>query len=100
VSGGGYFRILPYWLSRAGLSRINSRERQPFIFYMHPWEIDPGQPRVRVGIVSRFRHYTNLDRCEERLKRLLSEFRFAPARDVLESRGLLDARRDASSAAA
>jgi polysaccharide deacetylase family protein (PEP-CTERM system associated) len=92
VSGGGYFRIFPYWLSRAGLHRINSRQRRPFVFYMHPWEIDPQQPRVRVGIVSRFRHYTNLHRFEERLRRLLAEFRFASVREVLESRALLKLR--------
>jgi polysaccharide deacetylase family protein (PEP-CTERM system associated) len=89
VSGGGYFRIFPYWLSRAGLQRINSKQRRPFVFYMHPWEIDPGQPRVKVGLVSRFRHYTNLDQCEARLKRLLGEFDFASMREVLDSRGLL-----------
>lgn len=90
VSGGGYFRIFPYWLSRAGLTRINVHHRRPFVFYMHPWEIDPDQPRVRVGLVSRFRHYTNLDRFEARLKRLLGEFRFASMREVLEGRGLLN----------
>jgi polysaccharide deacetylase family protein (PEP-CTERM system associated) len=89
VSGGGYFRIFPYWLSRAGLHRINSQQNRPFVFYMHPWEIDPDQPRVKVGLVSRFRHYTNLDRCEARLKRLLGEFEFAPMCEVLDSRGLL-----------
>lgn len=92
VSGGGYFRIFPYWLSRAGLQRINSRQRRPFVFYMHPWEIDPGQPRVRVGPVSRFRHYTNLHRFENRLKRLLGEFQFTTMREVLESRSLLKPR--------
>jgi polysaccharide deacetylase family protein (PEP-CTERM system associated) len=92
VSGGGYFRIFPYWLSRAGLRRINSRQRRPFVFYMHPWEIDPDQPRVSVGLVSRFRHYTNLNRCEARLERLLREFQFATMREVLEARGLLKLR--------
>jgi polysaccharide deacetylase family protein (PEP-CTERM system associated) len=89
VSGGGYFRLLPYALTRAGLRQINERLARPFTFYLHPWEIDPGQPRVRVGWLSRFRHYTNLDRCEARLRRLLKEFRFAPMREVLESTGLL-----------
>ena len=88
VCGGGYFRIFPYWLTRAGLRQINAR-CQPFPFYLHPWEIDPEQPRIRVGALSRFRHYTNLHRCEPRLERLLSEFSFAPMRDVLCERGLL-----------
>ncbi len=89
ICGGGYFRIFPYWLTRAGLRQINGR-RRAFPFYLHPWEIDPEQPRVRVGALSRFRHYTNLHRCEHRLGRLLAEFPFAPMRDVLRERGLLE----------
>ncbi len=84
VAGGGYFRIYPYSLTRFALSRINRAEKRPFIFYLHPWEIDPEQPRVRAGWLSTFRHYTNLNRCEERLGRLLRDFRFAPVRDALE----------------
>ena len=89
LAGGGYFRLLPYWFSRWGLASINRRERRPFIFYLHPWEIDPAQPRVPAGRLSRFRHYTNLEKCEERLRRLLHEFRFSTARDGLEQLGLL-----------
>ena len=89
VSGGGYFRILPYWLTRAGLKQINERCARPFTFYVHPWELDPQQPRIRVGWFSRFRHYTNLSRCEARLRRLLSEFAFAPMREALRLQGLL-----------
>src|SRR5262249_26547048 len=74
VSGGGYFRILPYWLTRAGLKQINEREQRPFSFYLHPWELDPEQPRVKVSAFSRFRHYTNLSRCEARLRRVLGDF--------------------------
>ena len=88
VCGGGYFRIFPYWLTRAGLRQINARRRS-FPFYLHPWEIDPGQPRIRAGTLSRLRHYTSLHRCERRLGRLLGEFRFAPMRDVLCAHGLL-----------
>ncbi len=84
VAGGGYFRIYPYWLTRFALSRINRAEVRPFIFYLHPWEIDPEQPRIRAGWLSTFRHYTNLNRCESRLRRLLRDFRFAPVREVLE----------------
>jgi hypothetical protein len=91
VSGGGYFRILPYWLTRAGLRQINGQRRRPFAFYVHPWELDPAQPRVKVGAVSRFRHYTNLSRCESRLRRMLDEFSFAPMREALRLRGLLAA---------
>ena len=89
VAGGGYFRLLPYWLSHWGLTSINQREQRPFIFYLHPWEIDPSQPRVAASWLSRFRHYTNLEKCEERLRLLLGEFEFGTARDSLVQLGLL-----------
>ncbi len=74
-SGGGYFRLLPYWLSRMNMRRVNAHDNQPCIFYFHPWEIDPDQPRqANISAKSRFRHYTNLDRMEGRLKRLLKDF--------------------------
>ena len=89
VAGGGYFRLLPYWLSSWGLGSINRHESRPFIFYLHPWEVDPEQPRVAARWLSRFRHYTNLEKCEARLKRLLAEFQFGTARDALTHSGLL-----------
>jgi len=89
VSGGGYFRILPYWVTRAGLKQINEKAGRPFTFYLHPWEVDPEQPRVKVSAFSRFRHYTNLHRCEARLRRVLGDFRFGTMRQVLEQRELL-----------
>lgn len=89
VSGGGYFRILPYWLTRAGLRQINERRGRPFAFYLHPWELDPRQPRIKVGAFSSFRHYTNLSRCEARLRRVLGDFAFTSMHEVLEQRGLL-----------
>jgi polysaccharide deacetylase family protein (PEP-CTERM system associated) len=89
VSGGGYFRLLPYWFTRNGLRSINERDGMPFTFYLHPWEIDVDQPRVEVGFVSRFRHYTNLSKCEARLRRLLTDFSFTTMRNVLRGRGLL-----------
>jgi polysaccharide deacetylase family protein (PEP-CTERM system associated) len=85
VGGGGYFRLYPYWFTRFALTHINRRGRRPFMFYLHPWEIDPEQPRIAAGVVSSFRHYTNLQRCEPRLRGLLGTFRFAPARDVLKT---------------
>ena len=91
VAGGGYFRLFPYGLSRWGLASINRRELRPFVFYLHPWEIDPAQPRVSASWLSRFRHYTNLGKCEQRLRRLLAEFRFGTARDGLAQLGLLSA---------
>jgi polysaccharide deacetylase family protein (PEP-CTERM system associated) len=82
IAGGGYFRLYPYWLSRWGLGRIN-RAGDPFIFYLHPWEIDPDQPRLNVSAFSRFRHYNNLDKCMGRLESLLGDFRFGSVSDVL-----------------
>lgn len=89
VSGGGYFRLLPYWLTRAGLRKLNLQLDRPFIFYLHPWEVDPDQPRIRTSWKSTLRHYTNLDRCEARLRRLVQEFRFGRVRDVLSAASLL-----------
>lgn len=84
IAGGGYFRILPYGWTRWGIARVNGREGRPVIFYMHPWEIDPDQPRIQADWLSRFRHYRNLHLTELRLSRLLSHFRFAPLRSVLQ----------------
>jgi polysaccharide deacetylase family protein (PEP-CTERM system associated) len=89
VSGGGYFRILPYWITRAGLKQLNEQAGRPFTFYLHPWEVDPGQPRVKVKAFSRFRHYTNLHKTEGRLRRVLGDFAFSTMRDVLTARGHL-----------
>jgi polysaccharide deacetylase family protein (PEP-CTERM system associated) len=83
VAGGGYFRILPYAWTHWGISRLNTREGRSAIFYLHPWEIDPGQPRFDAGYLDRFRHYRNLDKTEARLRRLLRDFSFAPLRDIL-----------------
>jgi polysaccharide deacetylase family protein (PEP-CTERM system associated) len=77
AGGGGYFRLSPYALSRWAIRTINEREGRPAIFYFHPWEIDPEQPRIReAGLKTRFRHYLNLGRMESRLKRLTSDFRW------------------------
>ena len=92
VSGGGYFRILPLWFTLYGLRSVNRKDRRPFVFYLHPWEIDPGQPSIGAGWKSRLRHYTNLHRTSARLARLLDEFRFSTMADVLAVNGLLPAR--------
>jgi polysaccharide deacetylase family protein (PEP-CTERM system associated) len=85
IAGGGYFRILPYEWTRWGISRVNRLEGKAAIFYMHPWEIDPQQPRLSASLLSRFRHYCNLEKTETRLKRLLTDFRFGPMAAVLRS---------------
>ena len=75
AGGGGYFRLLPYALSRRMMRRVNRTDGQPAIFYFHPWELDPGQPRVGgVGFKTRFRHYVNLARMENRIRALTRDF--------------------------
>lgn len=89
VAGGGYFRLFPYPVTRWGLTRIN-RSGHEFVFYLHPWEVDPEQPRIQnAGAMSRFRHYLNLSRTRPRLERLLSDFSFTTMEDVLRTQALL-----------
>jgi hypothetical protein len=91
IAGGGYFRLFPYWLTRAGLRKLNQGLKKPFVFYLHPWEVDPEQPVISVPWRARFRHYNNLDRTKDRLRKLLDEFAFAPMSTVLSQAGLLAA---------
>jgi len=79
VGGGGYLRILPWWYTRIGLERAR-KEGLPVIAYVHPWEIDPDQPRITGRLRSRLRHYTNLSRTYGRLDRMLREHRFTSFR--------------------
>ena len=82
-SGGGYFRLLPYALSRWMLKRVNTLDRQPGIFYFHPWEIDVAQPRVEgISSKTRFRHYVNISRMEARLAQLLRDFKWGRMDEV------------------
>jgi len=75
AGGGGYFRLLPYSVSRWCLRRVNTVDRQPCIFYFHPWEIDPGQPRQKnISVKTRFRHYVNLSSMERRIRALCKDF--------------------------
>ena len=77
AGGGGYFRLFPYSLSRWALRRVNETEHQSAVFYFHPWEIDPEQPRIEgVGWKTRFRHYVNLGKLESRVANLLRDFRW------------------------
>lgn len=83
VAGGGYFRILPYWWTRSGIERVNRLESRPVVFYLHPWEIDPDQPKLHAGSLGRFRHYRNLHQTESRLRQLLTDFRFDTVKAVV-----------------
>jgi polysaccharide deacetylase family protein (PEP-CTERM system associated) len=89
IAGGGYFRLLPYRLTRRFIRRLNAREHQPAIVYLHPWELDVHQPKVRVGWLSQLRHSVNTHTTEGKLRRLLADFRFAPVRDILARSGVL-----------
>ena len=87
AGGGGYFRLLPYTLSRALISRVNLKEAQPANMYFHPWEFDPGQPRPKgAKFKARFRHYLNQDRAFPRLQRLLSDFEWGSFEKVYAPR--------------
>jgi polysaccharide deacetylase family protein (PEP-CTERM system associated) len=82
-AGGGYFRLLPYAVSRWSFGRLNAREQRPGVFYLHPWEIDPEQPRqAGLTVKSRFRHYLNLARMEDRLRRLTRDFAWGRVDEV------------------
>lgn len=86
AAGGGYFRLYPYALSRALFKRATANNTMPAIFYLHPWEIDADQPRVPgAGLLSRFRHYNNLEKCLPRLRAMLGEFRFGTVSESLQS---------------
>ncbi len=88
VGGGGYFRQFPYRFTRWALRSIEAADDGPFVFYLHPWEFDPDQPRA-TGLpwLARVRHYTNLSKTDSRFRALLSDFRFGPVRDMLTTIG-------------
>ena len=82
-SGGGFFRLLPYAVSKALIQRVNRQDQQPAIFYFHPWEVDPDQPRVPgIDLKTRFRHYVNVAANEGKLRRLLKDFAWGRVDDL------------------
>lgn len=91
IGGGGYFRLLPYWWTRRGIAHLNAVEQRPAVFYIHPWELDPDQPRIKTSRLSAFRHYRNLDQTERRLTQLLRDFRFGAISDTLDKHRALTA---------
>jgi hypothetical protein len=82
ISGGAYFRIYPYQVTKQAIRSVN-REGQPVTFYLHPWELDPDHPRINVPRRIALTHYFNLGATERRLKRLLTDFKLAPMKEVL-----------------
>lgn len=88
VSGGGYFRLYPYRFYKKFVRKVH-KEGRPLIFYTHPWEIDTKHPRVKLGLVERFRHYQNLEKTENKLGLLLNDFKFTTIKDILIRDGYL-----------
>ena len=85
-AGGGYFRHFPFWFTDWGVRVVNRREGEQVVVYLHPWELDPEQPRIPCGALTRFRHYRNLHKTERRLRSILRRHRFSSFRSVFESR--------------
>jgi polysaccharide deacetylase family protein (PEP-CTERM system associated) len=84
VAGGGYLRLLPYGVTRWAIREINEVEKQPVMVYFHPWELDPGQPRIAAPLRSRLRHYANLGGMRKKIESLLTEFHFSTISTVCE----------------
>ena len=84
VAGGGYLRLLPYGITRWAIREINEIERQPAMVYLHPWELDPDQPRIAAPLRSKLRHYTNLRGMKKKIESLLTDFRFSTVSTVCE----------------
>jgi len=83
IAGGGYLRLFPSRLIRWGMARVNAGDGQPAVIYFHPWEMDPAQPRIRAGLVSRFRHYVNLASTGDKLRSIFRSFEFDTMARVL-----------------
>lgn len=84
VAGGGYFRLYPFAFTCRAIESINRTRGQPAIVYLHPWEFDPEQPKIRASLGNTFRHRVNLGRTEKRLEQLCQRFEFAPVGEVLQ----------------
>jgi polysaccharide deacetylase family protein (PEP-CTERM system associated) len=91
ISGGGYFRMYPLWFSAKCLRHVNQHMEHPFVFYVHPWEVDADQPRLPGTCRSRLRHYFNLSGTEDKLGRLLNQFSFGSMTDTLQTYRVVDA---------
>ena len=89
IAGGGYFRLAPYLVTRRAIRHLNIKEQQPAVVYLHPWELDLHQPKLRAGWLTQLRHSINIKSTEGKLRLLLRDFRFAPVRDVLVKAGML-----------
>jgi len=96
IGGGAYFRLFPFEWTRWGIERVNEVEGKPVMFYLHPWEVDPEQPRFQVSTTTRIRHYTRLKQTLPRFTRLLDQFRFETVASMLERTGVPGSRSNAA----
>lgn len=83
IAGGGYLRFLPLGFIKKAINNINAIEKQPVVMYFHPWEIDPKQPKIKAGLKAAFRHYYNLAKAEDKIKSILSSFKFDTLKKIL-----------------
>ena len=83
-AGGGFFRMYPYWMIKKGLRHANEQLKTPVAVYFHPWELAPDQPRIKADFIARTKHYLGLETMEKKITRLLADFRFVPAVELLE----------------
>ncbi len=90
IGGGAYLRLLPYWYTRWGLRYLNGRENHPVCVYLHPWELDPDQPRLDKSRTARLRHYWGLRGMERKLQKLLRDFEFCPVGSFVEEHRVLE----------
>ncbi|HYE86796.1 MAG TPA: XrtA system polysaccharide deacetylase [Vicinamibacterales bacterium] len=85
IAGGGYFRLFPYTVSKAAISHLNQRERLPAVVYIHPWEVDPAQPRLPLPPAMRWRHHVGIGTALDKLRNVLADFAFGPVSDVIDA---------------
>jgi polysaccharide deacetylase family protein (PEP-CTERM system associated) len=86
IAGGGYFRLFPYAATKWGISRVNGRDGEPVVLYIHPWEVDPDQPRLEASRTTQMRHYVGVAGTLDKLRQITTDFAFGPIADVLDAR--------------
>jgi polysaccharide deacetylase family protein (PEP-CTERM system associated) len=86
IAGGGYFRLFPYAATKWGISRVNSREGEPVVLYIHPWEVDPDQPRLEASRTTQLRHHAGIATTIDKLRQVTTDFAFGRVVDVLDAR--------------
>lgn len=85
IAGGGYFRLFPYAATKWGISRVNTRDGEPVVLYLHPWEVDPDQPRLKASRTTQLRHHVGMNTTMDKLRQVTTDFSFGPIIDVLDA---------------